>query len=397
MALVPTGNRRDPFSDVCKTLFGDVLDADALRGVAKMSPDSADLHVNVGGQRAIGAKGYVNAGGGETKMPRARRVGRDAAKFLSTGHGKAVVAGGTLAGANKYRKSRNDSQRQAGYGYGYAKRDDSVAKFEGEFSKFDDDKQLAFGWASIVEMDGSPVVDKQGDYISIEDLEDAAYTYVHKSRVGGDMHRRNGESPHHVSDMVESIVFTDDKIAKMGLPDDFPRGWWVGFKVHDPQTWDEVRKGGRTGFSIHGKGIRKDVPLDEIMGYGVNKRTYDPDDERQRRTGQVQGVLGVSGAGGLGYGASGVARDTRAFRRQQQAHGNQVRDFNARMRNSKTRQLDGTNTLNSMAREGKLVGPNKTYVVTRRNAGAMLAGAGGLAAAGLMERDARSPKSRRWN
>ena len=108
---------------------------------------------------------------------------------------------------------------------------------------------------------GQDVVDEQGDYISLEDLEEAAYTYVHKSRVGGDMHRRNGDAPHHVSDMIESMVFTDEKIEKMGLPNDFPRGWWVGYQIHDPDTWSEVRKKGRTGFSIHGKGLRRDYEM----------------------------------------------------------------------------------------------------------------------------------------
>lgn len=132
---------------------------------------------------------------------------------------------------------------------------------EGTFSKFDEDKRLAFGWASVIKKDGMDVVDRQGDWIHPEDLEDAAYRYVLSSRIGGDMHKRAGDNPHHVSDLVESIVFTDEKIAKLGLPDDFPRGWWVGFKVHDEETWQQVKKGGRTGFSIHGRGKRTPYDL----------------------------------------------------------------------------------------------------------------------------------------
>lgn len=140
----------------------------------------------------------------------------------------------------------------------------------GEFSKFDDDQRLAFGWASVVEKDGMPVIDRQGDYISADDMEKAAYVYVEKSRVGGDMHKRAGfagERPHHVADLVESMVFTKEKIAKMGLPESTPVGWWVGFRVNDEQVWESVKKGGHTGFSIHGKGKRLDTTLDDVVGY----------------------------------------------------------------------------------------------------------------------------------
>lgn len=168
----------------------------------------------------------------------------DAKSMLGTKSGKVATGGAALLGARELNKSA-----------------DPDVEFRGEFSKFDDEKMQAFGWASVVKIDGQDVVDKQGDYISLEDLEDAAYQYVHKSRVGGDMHRRNGDAPHHVSDMIESMVFTDEKIAKMNLPDDFPRGWWVGYQIHDPDTWAEVRKKGRTGFSIHGKGLRRDYEM----------------------------------------------------------------------------------------------------------------------------------------
>lgn len=179
----------------------------------------------------------------------------DAKAMLSTNTGKVVAGAGAAYLGTKALQPRSESAY-------YGKSADEM-EFRGEFSKFDDAKKQAFGWASVVKVNGEDVVDRQGDYIDLNDLEDAAYAYVHKSRVGGDMHRRNGEAPHKVSDMIESMVFTDDKVAKMGLPDDFPRGWWVGYQIHDDRTWEEVRKKGRTGFSIHGKGLRKDYDLDE--------------------------------------------------------------------------------------------------------------------------------------
>lgn len=132
--------------------------------------------------------------------------------------------------------------------------------WEGEFSKFDTDKKQVFGWASVVEIGGEPVVDRQGDYISPDEIEKAAYSYVVKSRKGGDMHQRTGEVPMHVSDMIESFMVTPEKLEKMGLPSDsLPTGWWVGYQINDDKTWDLVKKGERTGFSIHGRGKRKDL------------------------------------------------------------------------------------------------------------------------------------------
>ena len=125
------------------------------------------------------------------------------------------------------------------------------------FSKTDDDQRTVFGWASITEMDGQPVVDRQGDMIEIEELSKSAYDYVVNNRTGGHQHRRTAEDvPLKVSDMIESVVFTPDKIAKMGLPPETPIGWWVGYRITDDDIWRDVKNGDITGFSVHGKGRR---------------------------------------------------------------------------------------------------------------------------------------------
>lgn len=186
------------------------------------------------------------------------QLGRGVGMAAGSTPGKiAIGTGAAVGGAKAYRNRQSDSM---------SKRNEIV--WEGTFSKFDEDKHLAFGWASVIKVNGVPVVDQQSDQIDEADLEDAAYRYVQQSRKGGDMHRRDEyDQPVHVSDIVESVVFTDEKVAKMGLPDDFPRGWWIGVKVHDPETWSEVKKGNRTGFSIHGRGKRQDIDIDTAMGY----------------------------------------------------------------------------------------------------------------------------------
>jgi hypothetical protein len=130
-------------------------------------------------------------------------------------------------------------------------------QIRGEISKMNDEKKQVFGWASVIEVNGEPVIDLQGDVMTIDTIEKAAYTYVHGSRKGGRQHQRNGEEPLHVSDMIESFVLTPEKKSAMGLPDNVPTGWWVGFQINDDDTWDAYKDGRLKEFSIHGSGTRK--------------------------------------------------------------------------------------------------------------------------------------------
>lgn len=143
----------------------------------------------------------------------------------------------------------------------------------GQITGINEDKHQVFGWASIVQKDGEPVVDMQGDYIGVEELEKAAYDYVQNSRVGGAMHYRVDDegnvieksAPYHAADLIESFVVTPEKISKMGLPDSTPVGWWVGFKVNDSEVWDMVKSGEWKGFSIHGSGRRTPKSVEDLQ------------------------------------------------------------------------------------------------------------------------------------
>ena len=145
----------------------------------------------------------------------------------------------------------------------------------GQISKVDDEKRQVFGWASITDLNGEPVVDRQNDWVDAEELEKAVYDYVLKSRIGGTMHERVGKSkPKATSELIESIVITPEKIEKMGLPEgSLPLGWWAGFQVRDEDTWKDVKKGKLKSFSIHGMGKRHKVSKDSLRK--VKKRRED--------------------------------------------------------------------------------------------------------------------------
>lgn len=134
-------------------------------------------------------------------------------------------------------------------------------KLTGKISKRDDDKFLVYGWASVAnDKDGNPVIDSQGDVISIEELEKAAFDFVRFNGTGGEMHDPDRMG---VSQLVESFVFTPQKLELLGLPEkSLPQGWFVGFKVHDAETWQKVKNGNYKSFSIGVRAVREAVTDD---------------------------------------------------------------------------------------------------------------------------------------
>jgi hypothetical protein len=239
----------DPgFVTLCKTLLGDSVDPqdawEFIYGpdrVIKMGPEASE----------------VSTWGGRVKGAMKTRRGKLVAAGTAT---TAALATGEEVVRRRRRKPVNERVITQ-------KADDSTSiVWMGEFSKIDSDKRQVFGYASVVEINGEPVIDRQGDYMSPDELEKAAYDYVVKSRKGGHQHKRDGENPFHASNMIESFVITPEKIEKMGLPEDTPVGWWVGYKVDDEETWQKVKKREVTGFSIHGKGKRVEMDPSELVG-----------------------------------------------------------------------------------------------------------------------------------
>ena len=131
-----------------------------------------------------------------------------------------------------------------------------IVKRRFKIEKTNDEKMLAFGWASVaVRASGEQIEDWQEDIIDPEDLENAAYEFVRLYRDGGEMHERGG-----VAVLVESVVFTSEKQRLIGIPEGtLPVGWWIGFKVTDPDVWAKVKDGTYSMFSIEGEAVRVEV------------------------------------------------------------------------------------------------------------------------------------------
>lgn len=119
--------------------------------------------------------------------------------------------------------------------------------------KVDEEQKIIFAWASVIEKNGEPIVDRQGDVISEPDLENAVYDYVINSRRGGEMHVRKDAGT-----LVESIVFTKEKQNLLGI-DLGMVGWFVGIKINDDNVWKRVKDGTYSMLSIGGKGMRSKI------------------------------------------------------------------------------------------------------------------------------------------
>ena len=131
-----------------------------------------------------------------------------------------------------------------------------VLKGNFKIHKSDDDQMLAFGWANVaVTADGEQVTDLQEDVVEPEVLEQAAYSFVELYREGGEMHERGG-----CAVLVESIMFTKQKMEAVGIPEGtLPEGWWIGFRVTDPDVWEKVKSGEYAMFSIEGEAVREEM------------------------------------------------------------------------------------------------------------------------------------------
>ena len=81
-----------------------------------------------------------------------------------------------------------------------------------KIQKTDDDLRQVFGFFSVVETDGVPVIDSQGDVIVATDMEKAIYRYVKFSGMGDDRHDGRCKAK-----LIESMWFSKEKQQALGI------------------------------------------------------------------------------------------------------------------------------------------------------------------------------------
>lgn len=129
----------------------------------------------------------------------------------------------------------------------YKKSDETVVKIN-KVQKVDDEKRQVFGFFSVIEANGVPIIDSQGDVMLSNDLEAAVYKYVKVSRMGDDRHDGRCKAV-----MIESMYFSKEKQQALGI-DLGLVGWWGGFEVTDEVMWAKIKAGEYESFSIGGAG-----------------------------------------------------------------------------------------------------------------------------------------------
>jgi len=112
--------------------------------------------------------------------------------------------------------------------------------------KLDDEQRIVWGWATVVTVDGAPVVDLQGDVISPNEMLKMANGYMLDSRIGLDMHQ--GEP---TSVTLHSFPLTKELQEAFGIQCD-REGWIIAQKILSDEKWAEIKAGGRLAFSIGG-------------------------------------------------------------------------------------------------------------------------------------------------
>ena len=126
------------------------------------------------------------------------------------------------------------------------------------FSKFDEEKQLAYGEVYV------PMIpDSQGDFMTAAEIEKMAHGFMKNGLL------RGVDTQHDLVDNGSVVV--ESFIARKGDPD-FIEGSWVAAVWVPDDIWPLVKSGELGGFSMYGKGERVPTMITiEIPDDGIIK------------------------------------------------------------------------------------------------------------------------------
>ena len=118
-------------------------------------------------------------------------------------------------------------------------------------AKSDKEKQIVYGVVLTPDE-----VDAQDDYMTAEDIEQAAHHFLIQSRVVGSQHEKATKAQ-----VVESYIAPQDMDwdGQYG-PQSVKKGAWIlGVKITDRKEWEKVLNGDYQAFSVGGFGVRENA------------------------------------------------------------------------------------------------------------------------------------------
>jgi putative serine protease XkdF len=125
-----------------------------------------------------------------------------------------------------------------------------------QIKKIDEEKKLVYG---VVYAPGDPNdTDVHKDFATAEEIEKAAHRFLAKSKT--DAADRN-----HDCEIGKGLKIVESAILKGTheyLPDEKAGAWYMCMKVEDDDTWEKVKKGEFTGFSMYGTAKRIEKSFD---------------------------------------------------------------------------------------------------------------------------------------
>jgi len=132
--------------------------------------------------------------------------------------------------------------------------------------KYDDEKQIVYG-----EVYAPGVPDAHGDFMTEDSILDMAHNFLANNRV--EKIDRN-----HDHNQIDAVV-VESFIARPGDPDFIVGSWVAAVKVHDPETWGQIKKGDLNGFSLDGAAKGSITELEVEIPDFVEGRTTKAEDD----------------------------------------------------------------------------------------------------------------------
>jgi hypothetical protein len=123
--------------------------------------------------------------------------------------------------------------------------------------KLDNERRIAWGWASVSTIKGELVTDLQEDTITPAEMEKMADRFMASARMAKAMHAGD-----QIGEVLHSLPLTAELAKAFGVETD-REGWIIGMKIHSNEVWAGFKDGTYKGFSIGGKVKRKRKDYDK--------------------------------------------------------------------------------------------------------------------------------------